>query len=325
MRSLSEAGLVSRFAEITSLSGGVSSSVWLIEDGSTRLVAKSPLAKLRTPAAWFSDISRGRVEYVTLQLLSSLTPEHVPKVLHFDDSLPLVVMTAAPAGWNDWREALLTAQASPNWVGSTEVAQSVGSSLGAVLADWHNNSTDSELLPRELLTGDRLRQLRTDPFHRAASAHMATPELASKMLWLAEELEGVQACLAYGDFSPKNVLVGNEGLWVIDAETAHWGHPVLDTAFLSAHLILKATHRPEISGAMQGAWHSFTGAYQRSAASESLKDLATARLGEHTGAILAARVLGVSQSNYLSAHSREVVLTKAERLLRGAEIGSIWQ
>lgn len=325
LRSLSGAGLVSKSAQITSLSGGVSSSVWLIEDGQSRLVAKTPLAKLHTPADWFSDTSRGRVEYLTLQLLSTLTPRHVPRVMYFDDSLPLVTMSAAPAEWIDWRAALLSEEEATNWLRSTEVAQSIGSTLGQMLTTWHSNSTDRELLPHEVVTGDRLRQLRTDPFHRATSVQMSKLELASKLLELANELESVQVCLAYGDYSPKNVLVGKDGLWVIDAETAHFGHPVIDTAFLSAHLLLKSIHRPELSAAMFAAWQAFTAAYENHSTSEDVLRYALAELSSHTGAILASRVLGVSQAKYLSESSRRVVLNKAEELLMGAEIAEIWQ
>ena len=325
VQSLSSAGLVSSSADVTPMSGGVSSSVWLITEDQNRFVAKSPLAKLRTPQDWFSDVSRGRVEYLTLQYLSSITPDHVPEVIFFDESLPLMVMKAAPSAWVDWRAALLSPSLESNWLSQTESAAAIGAKLGTVLAKWHSESTTPTDLPPELLSGDRLRQLRTDPFHRATSSQIEDRALRLTLLGLADELDEVRVCLAYGDYSPKNVLIGRDGLWVIDAETAHFGHPVIDTAFLTTHLLLKSIHRIEIAGAMFAAWQAFIDAYESNSSSTSTTEFALKGLGQHTGALMAARVLGISRASYLTEESRAVALKKAKDLLRGAEISDIWQ
>ncbi|MGW4125463.1 phosphotransferase [Nocardia sp. NPDC004711] len=48
----------------------------------------------------------------------------------------------------------------------------------------------------------------------------------------------------HGDFSPKNVLVGTDGLMVLDFELAHVRAAVFELAFLHRHLALKAVHVP---------------------------------------------------------------------------------
>ena len=50
----------------------------------------------------------------------------------------------------------------------------------------------------------------------------------------------VPRTLVHGDYSPKNILVHKDGLWVLDHEVAHWGDPVFDLAFMLNHLLIKA-------------------------------------------------------------------------------------
>jgi fructosamine-3-kinase len=319
---LLKANLVEGEVSLTSLSGGVSSQVWLATSSGRRVVAKTPLAKLATPLDWFSDISRGQVEADSLRLLRGLTPEHVPEVLFFDADVPLLVLEAAPIHWRDWRQVLLSESESElNADGfadlqTIEYSKNLGAKLGRLLAIWHSRTTNVEGLPESIKSGQRLQQLRTNPFHRATAAAIGDSVLAARLLHLADELESTRECLVYGDFSPKNFLVANDGLWVIDAETTHIGDPVLDLAFLNAHLNLKALHKLELAAAMKAGQSSFMSAYLQTASGANLKEGLEERLSRHTGAILAARVLGVSKANYLSDASRQTTLGKAKRLLR---------
>jgi aminoglycoside phosphotransferase (APT) family kinase protein len=191
----------------------------------------------------------------------------------------------------------------------------LGAKLGRLLAIWHSRTVNVEGLPESIKSGERLQQLRTNPFHRATAAVIGDNALSTRLLHLAEELESTRKCLVYGDFSPKNFLVGNDGLWVIDAETAHIGDPILDLAFLNAHLNLKAIHKSELTAAMKAGQSSFMSAYLQTVSGANLNEGLEERLSRHTGAILAARVLGVSKANYLSDASRQTALDKAKRLL----------
>ena len=318
---LRRANLIEGEASVSPLSGGVSSQVWLVESVKGRLVAKTPLEKLATPQDWFSDISRGRVEADSLLLLRGLTPENVPKVLLFDAQVPLLVLEAAPSHWRDWRQVLLSESSpEPDALGfahlrTPEFSSNLGETLGRLLATWHSQTVHVEELPDSIKSGERLKQLRTDPFHRATAAAIGDSLLSARLMDLAEELESTRKCLVYGDFSPKNFLVGHDGLWVIDAETAHVGDPVLDLAFLNAHLNLKAIHKPELRESMRTCQTSFMMSYLEALPDQGWRDEVIKSISGHTGAILAARVLGVSKANYLSDASRQTALDKAKRLL----------
>ena len=54
----------------------------------------------------------------------------------------------------------------------------------------------------------------------------------------------------HGDYSPKNMLVRGENIFLIDFEVVHWGDPAFDAAFLMNHLFLKAFHQPAVEPAV---------------------------------------------------------------------------
>jgi 5-methylthioribose kinase len=321
-------GIVRDEAALIPLSGGVSCDVWRIPaadlaperaaDHPSGLVVKAPLARLRVPGVWEADISRGVAEAAALRLYGRLTPDRVPRVTWLDPSGPVLAMESAPPDWADWREQLLD-EASGAGLLSGERISAIGAALGATLAIWHEQTRDIGALPPELRTGDRLRTLRTDPFHRATAS--AVPDLADPLEALADELESARTCLVHADFSPKNVLVApppgpqapsGSGVWMLDAEVAHVGNPVLDVAYLSAHLLLKATKRPALAEQLDSGRRAFEQAYR---SGSDLVDAAD--WSRHTGAILAARVRGMSRVTYLDDAQQDEVLLRARALIRG--------
>lgn len=317
------AEVLSRDAVLEPLTGGVSCEVWRVrpdhvtpgvrDSNPHGLVVKAPLATLRTPALWQADVSRGFAETAALAWYGTRTPDAVPQVVWRHPSAPVLVVEAAPEGWEEWRLQMLNAEAKSPDVAAERLAR-IGSHLGSTLATWHTDSRDTGVLPEVLLTGDRLRTLRTDPFHRATANEV--PEIGTELRALASELETARTCLVHGDFSPKNVLVGPSdapfGAWMLDAEVAHVGDPALDVAYLSTHLACKGLARPEFARSLDGARRAFEDAYR------SRSDLVSVdRWDRHTGAILAARVRGVSRVTYLSPEQETFVLGLATGLVRG--------
>ena len=51
--------------------------------------------------------------------------------------------------------------------------------------------------------------------------------------------------LVHGDFSPKNVLVYNRQLILLDHEVLHFGDPAFDIGFSLTHFLSKALHLPQ--------------------------------------------------------------------------------
>ena len=73
-------------------------------------------------------------------------------------------------------------------------------------------------------------QLRIDPYYRTtASRH---PELRREFDDLIATSLEIRTSLVHGDYSPKNMLVRGENIFLIDFEVVHWGDPSFDAAFL---------------------------------------------------------------------------------------------
>ena len=282
--------LVSKNATIQNLDGGVSSDVYFAYDETKKLVVKSALAQLKTEAQWLADTSRSIAEVEALKLHKSITPNHLPEVIAFIENI--LVIEAADSTWVDLRKYLLeTKEINQEWL------IDLVSNLAKTLATWHNQTKNTAELPKIFDNKERLKQLRTHPFHRFCAD--LKPELSAVLLQLAENLETKSNCLVHGDFSPKNVLTSiNESnkFWVIDAEVAHLGLAVFDQTYFLTHLILKATHKPEARELFLRAAQVFNNEYFSTLDTELIDDA----WPNYLGAILLARVIGKSPATYLT-------------------------
>ena len=110
--------------------------------------------------------------------------------------------------------------------------------------------------------------------------------------------------LVHGDYSPKNVLVYQGRLILLDHEVSHYGDPGFDLGFGFTHLLSKAHHLPQLRGEFAAAalacWRAYgevVGAVPWIAALEP-------RAVRHTLGCLLARVAGRSPLEYLDAAER---------------------
>jgi aminoglycoside phosphotransferase (APT) family kinase protein len=110
--------------------------------------------------------------------------------------------------------------------------------------------------------------------------------------------------LVHGDFSPKNVLCGPGGLWVIDFEVAHRGDPAFDLAFLLCHLTLKSLHLPAMSAELDACTEAFVAAYR--SATDDLFITDWSYVFGHLGCLLLARVRGKSPAEYLGPAQQDM-------------------
>jgi aminoglycoside phosphotransferase (APT) family kinase protein len=138
------------------------------------------------------------------------------------------------------------------------------------------------------------------------------PHLAAALEPLVGELRDARMCLVHGDYAPKNILLGRDGAWLLDAEVAHYGHPVFDLAFFLAFPLLSALQRRELAPACAALVEGFTTAYRRSA-SALVPPAAT--VSAHTGAMLLARTDGRSPATFLAPRALKRARALGERLL----------
>jgi aminoglycoside phosphotransferase (APT) family kinase protein len=220
---------------ITPLRGGVSSDVFLVEDGGKRFVLKRALPQLKVKDVWRADISRNRHEYEYLKYVSALLPGSVP--VPFVLGPEYFTMEYLAPDFRNWKKLLLLGNC---WVEHARES-------ARVLAIIHRESAgDEEAMPKFDTTAN-FHQLRTDPY--LLTTGQRHPALRIHFEEEAQRLESTRECLVHGDYSPKNMLVGNGRLVLVDCEVAWYGDPAFDVAFLLNHLLLKSLyHMPRDPG-----------------------------------------------------------------------------
>lgn len=285
------------------LSGGVSCDTakvsWPSGNGA---VVKRALAQLRVPGQWEADVDRILAEADAIELLGAITPENVPHLISRSDDELAIAIELAAADMHDWRYSMLSGIVEPE----------VGTTLGRVLATWHSKTRERALPARIAAGKKRLFDLRAGAFYGGMAR--TWPEFAPLINELSTELMESQECAVHGDFSPKNVLHGPSGTWVLDFEVTHQGAPVFDLAYMCAHLNLKAiklqAQRDLVAQTVRNFLHSY----------EDHGGVIPQNVSSHAGTIMAVRVAGISQVNYLSEDEKSHAIARAKDLLNGAAV-----
>jgi 5-methylthioribose kinase len=286
--------------EVRTLGGGVSNVVLAVRGGGRRVVVKQALPRLRVADDWPAKRERALTEAEALRLAAQIAPGSAPAVLDADPDACALTIEEAPDGWVAWKDRLLGGDADP------EVARRLGELLGA----WHSATSGDEVVARAFDDLEAFDQLRVDPYYRTVARRL--PQLAAAVEAYARRMEATHVCLVHGDYSPKNVLVG-DGLWVVDFEVAHCGDPAFDLAFMLNHLLLKRLHVPQAAAALEECAGAFLDAY-RAAVPPALEPEPRYVLG-HVGCLMVARVDGKSPAEYLLPDERERARAAGTELL----------
>lgn len=308
---LADHGLCPRGAPISirELGGGVSNTVLLVEGkawgGEEMLwVVKQSLEKLRVQDDWRSERARiFREAEAILALRPVLGQSAIPQLVHIDRANYLFIMTTAPAGSVMWKEPLLDGRVDMG------VARQAGTLLGLMItSSQHNPSFERQFADRTVFD-----QLRIDPYYRTTAARH--PDVRPVIEKLIEDSWQIRTAIVHGDYSPKNMLVQGNNIFLIDFEVVHWGDPAFDAGFLLNHLFLKAFHQPWLCplyfAAARDFWKELLGG-TGNAAHGDFENLTL----RHLAALMLARVDGKSPVEYFRDEiTRERVRRFAKRLL----------
>jgi aminoglycoside phosphotransferase (APT) family kinase protein len=292
-------------ASVEALGGGVSNIVLAVTTAQRRVVLKQALPRLRVAREWLAKRERALAEARALALAVALAPGSSPRVLDVDPDRCALTIEAAPADWLTWKERLFE--------GAADTA--TAARLGELLAGWHRGTSERDA---GLDEWDSFEQLRIDPYYREAARRH--PDLAETIIGYVDAMTAGRVCLVHGDFSPKNILLGDSGLWVIDFEVAHRGDPAFDVAFLLTHLSLKAIFLPELRSELFACAAAFDVAYREAA--PPLVAPATEYVLGHVGCLMLARVDGKSPVEYLD-DAAQVRTRAVARSLLAAPPGSL--
>jgi 5-methylthioribose kinase len=298
-------------ARLTPLSGGVSSEIYLVQDGEKKFVVKRALAKLKVKEDWFADVSRNASEWSYLECVGRLLPGAVPQVRFTNREAGYFGMEFLGDGYVNWKQALLAGDCQ------TEHAQLAGHILGQI----HRLTSADDSLRKQFDTTENFHQLRLDPYLAAtASRH---PELRDMFMAGIRRIEGTREALVHGDFSPKNILLSGSRMVVLDCEVAWYGDPAFDVAFLLNHLFLKwLRHVPRDLGMekmIAGFWRQYLASSGREAAQFAPRVLRLLPL------LMLARVDGKSPVEYLDDSRRDFIRRfVSEELHRGRPELTSW-
>ena len=321
-------------AGIRELSGGVSNAVFLVElpERGERFVIKQARPQLRVKDEWLSSIERIWREVEVLQecgqivgTIPRLPPGARTFLPAFDPSTPQVLwedrenycyaMSAAVEGHKTWKELLLGRE--------TRLSMGIATTAGTMLGTLHAARWGQTELAAKF--GDRtfFDQLRLDPYYRFIARKSA--ERAPRLNELIESVTSHPRCLVHGDFSPKNLLVWERNVMLIDFEVGHYGDPAFDLGFFMTHLVLKAIWSDEKAAEYFGLANSFWNSYSRQMKSIPADEMAALeqRFLLNLAGCMLARVDGKSPVDYLNPQQQQTVRSIAGQWLK--ETPTTWQ
>ena len=92
--------------------------------------------------------------------------------------------------------------------------------------------------------------LRVEPYYSYSAGQV--PEAAGFIHELIEATRSRNLTLVHGDYSPKNVLIYDGRIVLLDYEVIHWGDPAFDVGFGMTHLLSKFHALPEHRAGFRG-------------------------------------------------------------------------
>ncbi len=198
----------------------------------------------------------------------------------------------------------------------TQVATNIGLALGKIHAmSWNDDNAkvwfDSD---------SNFYELRLSPYFDFMRAKH--PQLETRLVDLIKEVQTTKLCLVHGDFSPKNILVADTDIKIVDCEVAWYGDPSFDIGFLVHHLLLKYLHFDNEQ--FLELAKAFIEGYEKALSTEKRAQICQKHTVETTLMLMLARIDGKSPVEYLSKSQREAVRNKVICLLN-QDIASLEQ
>ncbi len=280
----------------SNLPGGVSNRTVLVEHGrSGQWVIKQALEKLRVEADWFSDPQRIHHEANGLRWLATLIGEEaVPGFIYEDDQEHILIMEAVARPHFNYKTLLLEQPPKANHAGD----------FANLLAAIHRHSFfHRDELASIFADTSFFESLRLEPYYGYAAGRV--PEAADFLLELMQQTRTRKLTLVHGDYSPKNVLIYNDRLVLLDHEVIHFGDPAFDIGFSMAHFLSKAHYRADLQGTFIDTAQLYWQTYFKQTREEPWAVELEHFCVQHTLACLLARVAGKSMLEYLGPEQKK--------------------
>ncbi len=281
-------------ARATSLAGGVSSDIYLIETTSVRLVLKQAVARLRVQDDWYCDPARCLNEFDAISYARSLFSEAVPQTVHVDRERLLFVMEYVGDGFSPWKHQLLSGMIEPRLA---ELA-------GRLLATLHSASWRNDKVAQRFDGQAWFYSLRIEPYLLKAAER--NPTLSLILQKEAQGLQQTRLALIHGDWSSKNMLTDGQRIVVLDWEVACFADPAFDVAFFMNLIYLKSLYNRKYSDDYFRLINAFLATYQR--LNPYYDGDLERRIIRLTLMLMLARIDGKSPVEYITElHDRDLV------------------
>jgi len=301
---LREAGKIAHNETVKSktLTGGVSNrtvQVYLA-DGSSWVI-KQALDKLRVEEDWFCSPDRIYFEAEAIHWLNQSVPDICPKLIFEDKAQHLLAMEAVHTPFENLKTVLMEKRPQLSYF------EAAGTLLGKI----HFQGLKEELIPKRLFDIHYFDTLRVEPYYLETIIQAEETDRFFKLL--IADTSRDRYTFVHGDFSPKNLLVKDGGLILLDHEVAHFGDGTFDLGFFMAHLLSKANHRREYIEDFLTGIQVFYDSYL-----SQNKDMGIPReqrTVRHAVGCLLARVKGLSRLEYLTKRQQETQKDIALKLI----------
>ena len=288
---------------ISLLSGGVSNRTVLLEfDDGSSWVMKQALDKLRVEGDWFCSPERIFYEAEAMRWLDQYVHGNTPKLIFEDQSQYILAMEAVQPPFENLKTLLISSPPRSIYF----------KSAGKLLGQIHLQGSKQETHIPELFNDNQFFQtLRIEPYYLETIKKVG--ESKSFFETLIADTNNDRYTFVHGDYSPKNLLVKDDKLILLDHEVVHYGDGTFDLGFFIAHLLSKSNHLPEYNAEFISGVLVFFEAYLDQ--TKMMNKSREQRAVSHTIGCFLARVCGLSQLEYLSEEQRHRQKSIALRLL----------
>lgn len=270
--------------EISTLTGGVSAQTIYI-DKKDPLVIKQSLSQLKTRSEWYSDPGRILIENAGLKWLYDHLPGgSVPRPIFCDEEKHLLIMEGISPPSDNLKTLLLSGMINVSHI------ESFGKLLGMI----HQKGVRNAEVAKTFHNREFFINLRIEPYYQYTGEKI--PQFRTFFADLIQSTLDHQITIVHGDYSPKNVLIKEGRLILLDHEVMHYGDPAFDVGFSLTHFLSKANHlsNPTFIDLALRLWNSYRSIFAYD------EDNFEERCIKHLLGCMLARVHGKSPLEYLS-------------------------
>ena len=279
--------------ELCSLTGGVSSDIWKIDDKKRIICLKKAKKKLKVKQNWNAPLVRNMYEASWNEEVYKNFPFVVPKVL-FKSKKPyfFVMHYYDEKLFPVWKKNLL----------ANNIDYTFAIKVAEYLYKIHNIFFRKNNISKKFDNMHIFSELRIKPYViNLIKKHI---DLKEKFIDISLSLSKNKMTLIHGDISPKNILVKNKTPIFLDAECATYGDPAFDIAFCLNHLMLKKIKLKDSSKVLQKSFDLFIKKYLQNVNWENPKDLEK-RVSKLLPVLMLSRIDGKSPVEYITEENEK--------------------